>query len=83
MTEKEVEQLVAGIFVELGAEKAAEISDTLFLEDGKCLAIAYRAGNLCAVWCCEDGTLEFHDCNGQLLRTLNVPGDQSPPSLAA
>ncbi len=83
MTEKDVEKLVAQVFVELGAEKAANISDTLFLERGRCLAIAYRAGNLSAVWCFEDKTLEFHDRNGKLLRTVRLPDDQSRPSLAA
>jgi hypothetical protein len=83
MTEKEVEHLVAQVFSELGTQEATDISDTLFIEGGKCLAIAYRAGNLSAVWCFEDGTLEFYDRNGKLLRSLHVPDDHSPPSQAA
>jgi hypothetical protein len=35
------------------------------------------------VWCFEDGTVEFHDRSGKLLRTLRLPKDSSPPSLAA
>ncbi len=83
MTEQEVEQFVARVFIELGAKKDFDISDTLFIDGGKCLAIAYHAENLSAVWCFEDGTVEFHDRNGKLLRTLRLPKDISPPSLAA
>jgi len=83
MTEEEVEQLVARVFLELGAKGVPDISDTLFIDGGKCLAIAYRVEDLSAVWCFEDGTVEFHDRNGKLLRTLRLPRDISPPSLAA
>ncbi|MGA2621740.1 MAG: hypothetical protein ABSF26_29415 [Thermoguttaceae bacterium] len=75
MTEQEVEQLVARVFLELGATKVFDISDTLFIDGGKCLAIAYRAEDLSAVWCFEDGTIEFHDRDGKLLRTLSLPKD--------
>ena len=83
MTAEEVERIVARVFRELGAKKALDISDTLFIDSGRCLAIAYHAEDLNAVWCFEDGTVEFHDRNGKLLRTLSLPNDRSPPLMAA
>ncbi|MGO9115151.1 MAG: hypothetical protein ACLP9L_38555 [Thermoguttaceae bacterium] len=83
MTKEEVEQLVARVFLELGAKGVLDISDTLFIDGGRCLAIAYRADDLSAVWCFEDGTIEFHDSNGKLLQTLKLPKDICPPSMAA
>jgi len=83
MTEHEIKQRVARVFVELGAKNVFDISDTLFIDGGRCLAIAYRTEDLNAVWCCEDGTIEFHDRNGNLLRTLSLPKDHSPPLMTA
>ena len=48
----EVKQLVARTFVELGAKDVFNLRETLFLENGRCLAVAYRADDLSAVWCC-------------------------------
>ncbi len=75
MTEREVGQLVARVFLEPGAKSVFHISDTLFLDGGRCLAIAYHADGLSAVWCFEDGSIEFHDRDGKLLRTLSLPKD--------
>ncbi len=83
MTEEEVEQFVARVFIELGGNKGCHLSDTLFIDGGRCLAIAYHADDLSAVWCFEDGTVEFHDRSGKLLRTLSLPNGNRPPSMAA
>ncbi|MEI8375727.1 MAG: hypothetical protein WCJ35_23135 [Planctomycetota bacterium] len=82
MTEKEVEQFVDQVFIELGAGNVFDISITLFIDGGRCLAIAYHVEDLSAVWCFEDGIIEFHDRNGTLLRTLNLLNDNSPSSIA-
>ena len=37
-----VKLLVARTFVELGAKDVFRLRDTLFLEHGRCLAVAYR-----------------------------------------
>ena len=83
MSGQEVKQLVARLFIESERKTVVTIWNTLFIEGGKCLAIAYRAGNLNAVWCFEDQTLEFRDHNGKLLRTFLAPDYQRSPSLAA
>ena len=83
MVEQEVEQFVARIFIELGAKQVSDISDTLFIDGGRCLAIAYHVEDLNAVWCFEDQTVDFYDGNGNLLRTLNLIRVNQPASMAA
>ena len=72
MTEKEVEQFAAQVFQELGVPQDAEISNTLFIDGDRCLAIAFHADGYNAVWCFEDGQVEFHDAGGNLLRTVRL-----------
>ena len=71
----EVKQLVARKFIELGAKDVFNLRETLFLENGKCLAVAYRADALSAVWCVADGIIEFHNAEGNALRTLRLPDE--------
>jgi len=79
----EVKQLVAHIFVELGAKDVFNLRETLFLEYGRCLAVAYRAGALSAVWCCTDGIIEFRNAEGKALETSSVPEEPRSSSAAA
>ena len=79
----EVKQLVARTFVELGARAVFNLRETLFLEHGKCLAVAYRVDRLSAVWRCEDGIIEFRNAEGSVLRTLSLPEEEKSSSEAA
>ena len=79
----EVKQLIAHTFVELGASDVFNLRKTLFLENGRCLAVAYRTGELSAVWCCADGIIEFRNAEGNVLRTLNLPDAGRSSSEAA
>jgi hypothetical protein len=79
----EVKQLVARTFVELGAKGIFSLRDTLFLESGRCLAVAYKADALRAVWCCADRTIEFRNAEGTVLRTLRLPEKPRSSSSAA
>ena len=79
----EVKQLVVRTFVELGARGVFDLRETLFLEHGRCLAIAYRGDALSAVWCCEDGIIEFRNAEGNVLRTLSLPEEERSSSEAA
>jgi len=67
-----VKQLVARTFIELGATDVFKLRETLFLEHGTCLAVAYRADALSAVWCWADGIIEFRNAEGKVLRTLSL-----------
>ena len=78
-----VKLLVARTFVELGAKDVFRLRDTLFLEHGRCLAVAYRADDLSTVFCCTDRIIEFRNAAGKLLRTLSVPEASRSSSAAA
>ena len=73
----EIRQLVARTFIELGAKGVFRLRDTLFLEHGRCLAVAYRADDLSAVFCCTTRIIEFRNDEGKLLRTLTLPRSSS------
>ena len=79
----EIKQLVARTFVELGAREVFNLWETLFLENGRCLAVAYRADDFSAVWCCTDRIIEFRNPEGKVLRTLSLPEESRSSSEAA
>jgi hypothetical protein len=79
----EVKQLVARTFVDLGAKGVFKLRDALFLEHGKCMAVAYRADDLSAVFFCADRIIKFRNTEGKLLRTLNLPEGPRFSSVAA
>ena len=79
----EVKQLIARTFVELGARKVFNLRETLFLENGRCLAVVYRADALSAVWCWADGIIEFRNDEGKVLRTLSLPEEKGSSPKAA
>jgi hypothetical protein len=78
----EVKILVAHVLVELGAKDVFNLRETLFLENGRCLAVAYRADDLSAVWCWSDRIIEFRNTEGKVTRTLSLP-EEPMSSLAA
>ena len=80
---REVKQLVVRTFVELGARGVFDLRETLFLENSRCLAVAYRGDGLSAVWRCEDGIIEFRNAEGSVLRTLSLPEEERSSSEAA
>jgi hypothetical protein len=79
----EVKLLVAHVFVELGAKDVFNLRETLFLEHGRCLAVAYRADKLSAVWCWADGIIEFRNAEGKVLQTFSLPEQKGALSAAA
>ena len=76
MSTHEVKQLVARAFVHLGAKKVFDIKDTLFLDNGNCVAVAYKADDLSAIWCLDDDIVEFRR-SGNLLQTVNLLNEQA------
>ena len=79
----EVKLLVAHVFVELGAKDVFNLQETLFLEHDRCLALAYRADKLSAVWCWSDRIVEFRNTEGKVTRTLSLPEEPMSSSAAA
>ena len=79
----EIKQLIARTFAELGARDVFNLRETLFLEHGRCLAVAYSTDELSAVWCCADGNIEILNAEGSVLRTLSLPKEEGASSAAA
>ena len=79
----QVKQLVARTFAELGAKDVFNLRETLFLENGRCLAVAYTADTLSAVFCCTDRIIEFRNAEGTVLRSLSLPEELTSSSAAA
>jgi hypothetical protein len=82
MSAHKVKQLVTQVFVELGANTVFDLKKTLFLDKGKCMAVAYRTDDLSAVWCLNDEIVEFRR-DGHIVRTIKLLNEETPSSDAA
>jgi len=71
----ELKQMVARVFTELGAAADSRITETRFLNGGRYVAVAFRAGSLSAVWCPDDAIIEFR-FDAQVLRTVRLPDEE-------
>jgi hypothetical protein len=81
----EVKQIVARVFLELGASSARlfGLRETMFIDHGRCVARSYRADGLKAVWQVDEGIVEVYDADGNLARTLNLLQRSVPLAMAA
>ena len=66
-----VQRIVAQAFRELGADDES-ILETIFVDEGRCVARTYRSGDRTATWIIEEGLIEFHDAQKKLLRTVTL-----------
>ena len=82
MSTDEVKRLVARVFFQFGAKTVFDIKETLFLDNGKCLAVTYRTDDLSAVWCLADDIVEFRR-DGKMLRTVRLLNEEALSSAAA
>ena len=81
----EVKKIVARIFLELGVAGVSlfGLRETLFIDQGRCIARSYRADVLKAVWQVDGGIVECYDADGNLVRTLNLLQRSVPQAMAA
>jgi len=81
----EVRKVVARIFRQLGisAEDLSGMTDTLLIDEGRCAARSYVAGDLLAMWLLDVGILQFYDAQGNMLRTVSLLDDSEPHRRAA
>ena len=76
MSMDKVKQLIARTFAELGVKEVFKLRETLFLDKGRCLAVAYKAEALSAVFCCTDGIIEFRNARGPYCGPCDCPKTQ-------
>jgi len=81
----EVRKLVAQVFRQLGtsAQDLSGMTDTLLIDEGRCAARSYVAGDLLAMWLLDVGILQFYDAQGNMLRTVSLLDDSEPHRRAA
>ena len=81
----EIRKLVARIFRQLGAtqESVSDLHETLLIDEGRCAARSYVAGDLMAMWLLEVSTLQFYDAQGNMLRTVSLFDESGPNRRAA
>lgn len=81
----QVRELVARVFRQLGisAESLSGMTDTLLIDEGRCVARSYLVGDLLAMWLLDVGILQFYDGQGNMLRTLSLLDDSEPHRRAA
>ena len=81
----EIRKLVARVFRQLGisADSLSGMTETLLVDEGRCAARSYVAGDLLAMWLLDVGILQFYDAQGNMLRTLSLLDDSEPHRKAA
>jgi hypothetical protein len=80
----DVRQLVIRMFGEWGngLPSDGELSETILIDQGKCVARSYRLQDFLAMWLLETGILQFYDPTGNMLRTVNL-GEKLVPQREA
>lgn len=81
----EVRQIVQRIMQDLGVSHSDldDITETVRVEDGRCLARSYRVDRYLAMWLIDVGILQFYDENGNMLRRANLFAEIEPRRIAA
>ena len=84
-TAVEVRQIVHRIMQDLGVSQCEidDISETVRIEEGRCLARSYRADGYLAMWLIDVGILQFYDKDGNMLRHANLFAEIEPRRIAA
>jgi len=67
----EVRQIVARTFQQLGAGDSP-VRETLFVDRGQCIARTYSTDRFTATWILDEGIVQFHDADKNLLQTLDL-----------
>ncbi len=80
-----VRRIALRIFDEFGDvdEPAADLDETIILDDGKYVGRTYRAGKLFATWLINVGILQFYDADGDMQKTIDLMGEVRPLRRAA
>ena len=81
----EIRQIVYRTLCELGAtvDSTHDVLETVLIEAGTCIARTYRVDGFKAVWLLEEGTVQFSDTDGNLLRVVNLYEEMTPVRMAA
>ncbi|MCA9211648.1 MAG: hypothetical protein KDB27_01165 [Planctomycetales bacterium] len=81
----EVRQIVRRILQDLGVSQADldDMSETVRVEDGRCLARSYRAAGYLGMWLIDVGLLQFYDEEGNMIRHANLLAEIEPRRVAA
>ena len=81
----EIRQIVYRTFCEIGAivESIHDVLETVLVDAGTCIARTYRVEGFKAVWLLEEGTVQFSDTDGNLLRVVNLYEEMTPVRMAA
>lgn len=82
---REIKRIVARTFLGFRASTQAvfDLKETAFIDSGRCMACCFRVEDLKAVWCVEDGIVNFYDAEGRLLRRINLLEEAVPQLMAA
>lgn len=80
-----IRRMVAQVFQELGVkiEDLGNMGETLLVDDGRCAARSYYAGDMMAMWLVEARVLQFYDADGSPIRTFCLSRQEESQRKAA
>lgn len=82
----EVRLIVHQIMEDLGVARTDiqnNLSETVRIEDGRCLARSYRVDQYLAMWLIDVGILQFYDEQGNMVRRANLFAEIESRGMAA
>ncbi len=81
----EVRRLVVSTFRNLGAPPPClfDLEEEILIDGGRFLGRTYRADDLMAMWLADIGLIQFYDCEGNMLRTINLFREVAGQRIAA
>lgn len=81
----EVRLMVRQVLSELGVQRDAlrDLSETVRIEEGRCLARSYRVDRFLAMWLIDVGILQFYDDEGNMVRRANLFAEVETRRMAA
>ena len=81
----QVRRLVCRVFGEFGIHvtNLVDLHETLLVTSGRYVARSYRVNGFIAMWLLRAGIVQFYDCEGTMLRTVNLLKRLRPRPVAA
>jgi hypothetical protein len=81
----DVRRLILSVLRDLGTPTSSlfDLEENVVIDRGRSIGRSYRVDQYMAMWLADIGLIQFYDCDGNMLRTINLFEELSPHRMAA